>query len=148
MRTLIFVLIIVSFIQSTILPLEGVLIILICRSYIRSDKANFFLAFGFGLLIAYLNLIVLGLPSLIYLILLSVTASLSKSRLAGNSLLIVPLSLFLLSVNQAATSVFLHQSIQLFPKVFWEALLSLPILYLLRLWEERFIVQKEIKLRV
>lgn len=148
MKTLIIILIIASFIQSTILPLDLVLIILICRSYLISDKANYLLAFGFGLLNSHLNLTPLGGESLIYLILISAVSSLSKLRLAGNIYLIVPLALVLLLINQATLSFFTHQSIQIFPKIFLESGLSLPIFYLVRLWEERFIVQSEIKLRV
>lgn len=148
MKTLIAILILVSFLQSTIIPLDLVLIILICRSYIDSDKSNLILAFSFGLLNAHLNLTTLGLTSLVYLVFVAATESLSKSRLAGNLLLIVPLSLFLMSINQAVPSIVSHQSIRLFPKVLFEALLSLPILYLVKSWEERFIVKKGIKLRV
>lgn len=148
MKTLIVVLIIISFIQSAILPLDLVLIVLICRSYIRTDKANLYLAFSFGLLNGHLNLTSMGLQSLLYLILVSVTESLSKSRLAGNSFLIIPLSLVLVSINQAVLSIFTGGSIQLYPKTLWEAALSLPIFYLVRLWEERFIVRRGIKLRI
>ena len=148
MKTLIFVLIISSLLQSTILAIVLVLIILICRSYIRPDRANLLLAFGFGLLNAHLSLTTMGIQSLIYLTLVLMTQSLSKTRLAGNSLLIVPLSLFLLSINQMLMALFLHHSVQLFPKVFIEVTLSLPILFLIRFWEERFIIRKEIKLRV
>ena len=148
MKTLILVLIICSFIQSTILPIDLVLIILICRSYIVSDKINLILAFSFGLLNAHLNLTTLGLTSLIYLLLVAITESLSRSRLAGNSLIIIPLCLFLMSINQILPSIFTHQSVVLFPKILFEALLSLPILYLIKAWEERFIVRQGIKLRV
>lgn len=148
MKTLILVLTICSFLQSTILPIDLVLIILICKSYLKSDKSNLYLAFGFGLLDDYLNLTTLGFHSLIYLMLVAATAALAKFRLAGNLILIVPLSLLFLSINQVTLSIFIHQSVQLFPKVFVEAFVSLPILYLIRLWEERFIVRKGIKLKV
>lgn len=148
MKTLILVLITCSFIQSTVVPIDLVLIILICRSYLRPDRTNLFLAFGFGLLDSHLNLNLIGLSSLIYLILVAVTESLSNTGLAGNSLLIIPLTLILGGVNQTVLSFFIHTSPQFFPKVLWEAILSLPLLYLVRLWEERFIVRKEIKLRV
>lgn len=148
MKTLIVILIVCSFIQSTILPVDLVLIILICRSFVKSDKSNLILAFGFGLLNSYLNLNLLGFQSLVYLILVVVTESLSKSRLAGNLFLIIPLSLLLMSINQAVLSIFTNHSIRLFPKILLESLLSLPIIYLIRLWEERFIVRKGIKLRV
>lgn len=148
MKTLIAILIIVSFIQTTFLPLDLVLLILIYRSYIKPDRHNLFLAFGFGLLNAHLNLTPMGLQSFINLILIVFTEGLSKSKLAGNSLLIIPLSLILLSVNQIALSIIIGQTIALFPKILWESILALPLFYLVKLWEERFIVRGEIKLKI
>lgn len=148
MKTLIIILIIAAFLQTTILPINLVLIILICRSYLRFDRANLFLAFSFGLLLSHLNLTYFGLQSLVLLVLVQTTEGLSRSRLAGNWLLIIPLTFTLLSLNHIAISIFTNQSIQLFPGVFFESLLSLPVFFLVRLWEERFIVRKEIKLRV
>ncbi|OGE24928.1 hypothetical protein A3C26_00270 [Candidatus Daviesbacteria bacterium RIFCSPHIGHO2_02_FULL_39_12] len=148
MKTLIAILIIASFLQSTILPINLVLIILICRSFIKLDRANLFLAFSFGLFDSHLNLLPLGLNSLFYLILIQTTQTLSKFRLAGNLLLIAPLSLILLVLYQQTISLFLQQTPQIFPRVFWESLAALPILYLVRLWEERFIVHKDIRLKI
>lgn len=147
MKTLAVTLFIVSFLQATVLPLNLVLIILICRAYIKSDKANSLLAFAFGLLISHLNFTPLGFQSILYLIFIQVTESLSKTRLAGNPLLIVPICLVLLSSNQLIGSIFTHQTWE-FKGVILESLLALPILYLIRLWEERFIVRKEIRLKV
>lgn len=142
MKTLIFILIITSFIQTTILPLDLVLIILICRSYISFGKASLYLAFAFGFLVSFLNVMPLGLQSIIYLTIIQLTQVLARSRLAGNSLLVIPITLFFLSLNQ------LVNSAPLFPTAIIGSILSLPIFYLVKLWEERFIVTKEIKLRV
>lgn len=149
MKTVIFVLIIVSFIQTSVLPIDLVLIILICRSYVKpNDKVNLYLAFGFGLFIAYLNLYKLGFQSLIYLFLVIFTGSLSNHRLSGNLYLIIPLTFCLLTLNQLIELIIFKQPVQIFPKIFIESILSLPILYMVKIWEERFIVQKGIKLRV
>lgn len=148
MKTLIAVLIILSFIQSATANLDLVLVVLIARCYMGADKNNLYLAFWFGLLIGYLNLTPLGFQSLIYLLIVGFTESLSKSRLAGNSILIIPLSLILVSLNQVAVSLILNQSIHVFPKSIYDAILSLPALYLLKLWEERFIIKKTIKLKI
>ncbi len=147
MKTLIIILIIASFLQTTILPVDLVLLILICRAYIRSDRTNLYLAFGFGLLTSHLNLSPLGLQSLLYLLFIQATESLSKIRLAGNPLLIIPMSFIFLSLNQLANSV-TNQGIFEITKLILASLLSLPILFLVRLWEERFIIQKEIKLKL
>lgn len=148
MKTLIIILIIAAFLQTTIVPIDLVLIILICRSYIKSDKSNLYLVFIFGLFISHLNLSNLGFQSLIYLFLIQITQILSRSRLSGNSLLILPISLILLSLNQTAVALFTSQTPQLFPISLVGAFLSLPILYLVRLWEERFIIRREIKLKI
>lgn len=148
MKTLILVLIIVAFIQSTILPINLVLIVLIARSLIRPERSNLILSFGFGLLISHLTLQPLGFQSLIYLFLAQLTLLLSKSRLSANPFLIIPLTAFLSTLNLIAISLLNHQSIQLVPGVLIESFLSLPFFLILRLWEERFIIRKEIKLRV
>lgn len=148
MKTLIVSLIIASFLQSTILPLDLVLIILICRSFIREEEENLYLAFTFGLIVALLNGNLLGFQSIVYLLIVFLTHLVSKSRLAKNSLLIIPLSFAFLSFNNIALSYMTNQSIRLFPKIILETTLCMPVFYLLRVWEERFIPRKEIKLRV
>lgn len=148
MKTLIAILIILSFLQTSVILLDLVLLILICRSYLKTDSANLYLSFGFGLLISHLLLLPLGLYSILYLLVAILTELFTKSPLAGRSLFIIPVSLILLSFSQITGSLILHQNLPIFPKVFIEALLSLPLFYLLRFWEERFIVRKDIKLRV
>ncbi len=147
MKTLIVILIIASFLQTTILPIDLVLLILICRAYIKSDKSNLYLAFAFGLFLSFLSLANFGLESVIFLVVIQATQMLSKSRLAGNLLLVIPVSLFFLTLNQLINFPFNFQTLH-FLKLFLEAVLALPILYLVRLWEERFVVQKGIKLKV
>ncbi len=148
MKTLIIILILASFLQTTIIPMDLVLIILICRSYIKISKSNLYLALFFGLLISHLKLTYLGFDSLVYLIAVQITQILSKSRLAGNSLLIIPLTFVLITLSQFINFLFLHESLNLFPKVLIEAGISLLVLYVLRIWEERFIVQGGIQLKV
>ena len=148
MKILIMILTLVSFIQTTIFPIDLVLIILICRGYIKDDPKNLYLAFVFGLLVSMLDLKLLGLQSIIYLILIQATQVFSRLRLAGSWLLIFPINLILLYLSLFINSIFLHQSAQYFPKIFIGSFLSLPIFFLIKLWEERFIVHKGIKLRI
>lgn len=147
MKTLIIILIIASFLQTTVLPIDLVLLILICRTHIRSDIRNLYLAFGFGLFTSHLYLNPLGFQSLLYLIFVQVTESLSKIRLAGNPLLIVPITFIFFFLNQFALFLIGQDSLE-FMKIILASFLSLPALFLIRLWEERFIVQKEMKLKI
>lgn len=147
MKTLIIILIIASFLQTTIIPIDLVLLILICRAYVRTDKDNLYLGFAFGLLTSHLGLTGLGFQSLIYLVSIQTTQILSKSGLAGNPLLIIPVSLVFLSLNQTVNFLVNQQMLE-FSNIIIASFLSLPAVYLIRVWEERFIVRKEIKLRV
>lgn len=140
MKTLIIILIIASFLQTTIVPIDLVLLILISRAYLKSDKSSLYLGFAFGLLIGHLNLTGLGITSLVYVLIIAATQVLSKLRLASNPLLIVPISFVFLSLDQLVTWDI--------SRIIFSSLLSLPIFFLIRLWEERFIVQKEIKLKL
>lgn len=137
MKTLIIVLTIASFLQSTILPLDLVLIILICRAFIRTGKSNLYLAFIFGLLSSHLSLTPMGAQSILFLTYVAITQSLSKSRLSQNALLVVPICFVAILVNQTVVSTNIYGGF-----------LSFPIFYLVRFWEERFVVRKEIKLRI
>lgn len=148
MKTLVIILIIASFLQTTVLPIDLVLMILICRSYIKISSSNLYLAFIFGVLISHLNLVTLGLDSLIFIVCVQITQGLSKTRLAGNFLLIIPITFVLLSLSGILTSVFLNQSLEIFPKVLLESLIALPLLYALKMWEERFKVSGDIKLKI
>ncbi len=147
MKTLIVILIIASFLQSTIIPINLGLMILICRAYIVSDKANLYLAFVFGLFISHLNLSRLGIESLIFLVIVSATGLLSRLRLADNPLLIIPVTFVFLFADQLVGSYLAYQVFD-FSKIIIASFLSLPALYLIRAWEERFIVQKDIKLKI
>lgn len=148
MKTLFIILILASFLQTTIISVDLILIILICRSYIKISRSNLYLALIFGLLISHLRLINLGFDSLIYLFVVQITQILSKSRLAGNSLLVIPLNFLMLTLSQFTNSLFLHQSLDLFPGVLIGTGVSLPIFFALKVWEERFIAGGDIKLKV
>lgn len=147
MKTLIIILIIASFIQTTILPVNLVMLILICRAYIKSNQTNLYLAFVFGILTSHLDLSNIGIQSLLNLSFVEVTEILSKLRLAGNPFLIVPLAVFFTTFSQFVGLVQNHGSFE-FQTVILTSILSVPTLFLVRLWEERFIVREGIKLRV
>lgn len=147
MKTLIIILILFSFLQATILPLDLVLIVIILRAYLRDDSTDLFLGFGVGLLISLLTFSPLGFLSLIYLSLVQVARMSTKTNFSHHILTVVPLIFILLSAKELILGVFLQASTQIWPKVILESLLALPLYILLRFWEERFSV-RDIKLRV
>jgi rod shape-determining protein MreD len=148
MKAFIFVLILAAFIQSTVLPINLVLLLIIIRSYIRIERENLYLAFAFGLFLSLLEHTPLGLYSLLYLILVEVTHLFSKAPISRNFFTVIPIMVVLLVVNDVVTSLIEGISIHIFPQILVEGILILPIYIVLRMWEERFIVRKEVRLKV
>lgn len=148
MRILILVLIMSALLQTTILPLDLVLMILLLRSLIKSEKINLYLAFGFGLLISHLSVSPLGLYSIFYLIFAEICQLMAKSTLSANVLVVVPVTVLMLVLNNVLISFILGQTIEIWPKILYLFLLSIPTYIILRFWEERFIIKPEIRLRV
>src|SRR3989344_791540 len=148
MKTLIIILIILSFLQTTILPINFVLIVLICRTFIRNDKSNLYLAFGCGLLLSHLNLILIGSLSILYLILIFLAQVLSISRSINSIFLLLPFGIFALSTDRFIAYLLLNISFSFSISLFVSFFMIIPAFFLLKLWEERFIVRKDIKLKM
>lgn len=148
MRTLIFILILSSFLQSTIFALDLVLLILLSRSFIVSDKSSFYLAFFFGLLVSHLSGTTLGVQSLVYLLVVQIARIFSRMHVASSLLTIIPLTILAVIFNTSVLAFVSESSLYFWPKIAVETVLALPVFLLVKLWEERFVVRKEIKLRV
>lgn len=148
MKILIFILILAAFLQASILPFNLVLLILVLRSYIVSEREDLFLAFFFGLLVSHLEVTPLGDQSLIYLILVECARVIGRLPLSNNILTVLFLAFFSTCFNNVAIDLTTGASIQLFPNVFISTVLAIPIYVALRFWEERFVVRPEIRLKV
>lgn len=148
MKALIIFLIIISFLQTTILPVNLGLIVLICRSYIRNDPYNLILAFAFGVLLSHLTLTTFGVYSLLFIFIIQFVKAVSKTRFAANPLFIIPLAFLGIYITDFITSFIYGLNFIFDPWIFIHAIFALPIFYIVRLWEERYIVRKEIKLKV
>lgn len=147
MNLLIAVLLLISFLESTILSFDLVLVILITRSFIVAQKSNYFLAFFFGLLASLLSGYPLGLLSLIYLLAVIVSHIIKTTDIVAYWIVVIPLTFLLLFFEQ-----FILQLLNIsnfdFSFLFVPAILVLPIYFIVRFWEERFVVSKDIKLKM
>lgn len=148
MKTLIIILILASFLQTTILSIDLVLLVLIFRSYIVSDRSNLYLAFFFGLLISHLSGTPLGIQSLIYLIVVQLIRIITRIPALNSILTIIPLTFIALALNSAIFAFINGVSVQIWPEILLESIAALPIYLLIRFWEERFVVRPEIKLKI
>lgn len=147
MKTLVVILVLLAFVQTTVIPVDLVLIIILLRAYIRVDKTNLYLAFAMGLLISFLQQFPLGVYSLIFLVLTQLTHLFSKLPILKNFLSVIPVIFILLTANQLVASLPASRSPD-WPRIIWGTVLALPLYFALKFWEERFIVRPEIKLKV
>src|SRR5258708_1726552 len=147
MFILIIGIIILSFFEATWLPFSLIVLVLIIRSFVIPDKFNYFLAFGFGLLLSILTNQTVGFLSLIFLILVKVVQIIRISQLASSWFFILPISFALLILFSLIESLTGHSSFSL-GSIMLQMILVLPIYLVLRFWEERFTPQKEVRLKV
>lgn len=147
MKLLIVALIFISFLQSTILPINLVLLILISRSFVIAERQNLYLAFGIGIFLALLIGQTIGFLSFIYLVLIFLVQLIKKSPLSSNWITILPTAFLVLTVSEISQSLAFNFSFNLVP-LLYQMFLVLPVYFLIRFWEERFVVKEEVKLKI
>src|SRR3989344_2623190 len=130
MKTLIAVLVLLAFLQTTLIPINLVLIVIILRAYIKVDLAN------------------LWLTPILYLVLVNVTHLLAKSPLSKNIFSMVPLVVLASVMIEFLTTQPFGSTPRFLPRVVIEGVLSLPIYLILKVWEDRFVVRSQIKLKM
>ena len=148
MKKLVAVLVLLAFLQTTLISINLVLLVIVLRAYLRVDLSNLYLAFFFGLLVAYLNHTNLGLTPIMYLILTNITHLLAKTPLSKNIISVLAIAIITSALVEVATSLIAGQTPSFLPKLAIEGILSLPIYLILKIWEERFVVRSQIKLKV
>lgn len=148
MKAIILILILTTFIQATILPVDLVLLILILRTYITKEKSNLFLAFSIGFLVSHLSLSPLGLQSIIYLIAVQLTQIYARLPYWNTLLTLMPFIVLLLVANTFILALVTNQSINIWPDLILEGIFSIPVYLMIRFWEERFIIRNNTKLKM
>lgn len=147
MKTFLMIIILCSFLQSAFLGINLVLVFIIARSLATDDKSNLYLAFVGGISLSFLTQVNLGYWPLILLLVSKIT---SAARFLPVSL--NPLMIFLVGGVQivlVAVANMLISGFELkFLNIILEAVLVIAAFYLARAWDERFVVKREIKLRI
>jgi len=147
MIPLIFILILFSFLQEAFLPFNLVLLILVSRAFVVTEKENYYLAFIFGLVLSFLAGYPLGSLSIIYLILVLIIQIFRRFQFVTHPAVVIPVAVVSLLADQLARSLMLGSNIDL-SQIPIQIILVIPIYFVVLLWEERFIVHKDIKLKV
>lgn len=147
MKFFIFVLILASLFQTSFLPINLVLMLLIARELVYSTKANLYLAFGAGILLGLLSPQNIGFAPFIFLIVVKLVSFLRKLPFTTSFLTVLPISFVIfLSTAFIEQQVFkINTNIYL---IILQSVLMLPVYFLTKMWEERFVVSKDIKLKL
>lgn len=151
MVTLIVLLLILGFLQNSLIPLNLTLIVLISRAFVIDDEANLYLAFAAGLWLSFLLNYHLGFLSLFYIFIVLVIRLLKKVEFFAHWTVVLPMTLVILLCNQvvagiiAGESVFSSININTFIA---EGFFVLPIYLLILMWEERLVPRKDIRLKL
>lgn len=147
MKLFILILILAIFLQTTLVPLDLCLMLLICRSFIVNEKVNYYLAFFSGVFLGLLASTNLGFFALFFLIVVKLNTFFKKTALTANFLSILPVAFLILLSQSFFEKILFNQAINL-NRILIEVILILPIYFLVRFWEERFIVRPGIRLKI
>jgi len=147
MKIFIFILILISFVQTAFLPVDLILLLLIARSYILGAKSDYILGFGFGLLLASQSGQSIGLLSLIYLILILLIHLMRKLPISNNWFILFGLAFIIIMSNEVIQLLTFKTSFNL-SLIIISSLLMVPIYFGVLFWEERFIIRKDLKLKL
>lgn len=147
MKLFIALLIIASFIQSSVLPLDLCLVLIICYTLITNYKSSLIAAFIGGLFLSLLTVQNLGFWPIIFLLVIKLTTLIKKMPFATNFWIFAP-AVFLISLGvNFLTMIFLGQSIE-FLRIIFNTIAAVPIYFFLKIWEERFVVKQDLRLKL
>lgn len=147
MKLLILVLILSIFIQTAFLPINLFLIILICRNFLTDRPTNYFYAFCGGIFLGLMSYVNLGFWPLVFIVMTKVIQLIKLTPISSKFFIIIPASFLIILTVGFLEQIFLNQSLSL-EKVIIETLLIIPIFFVLKIWEERFIVRSDIRLKI
>lgn len=147
MKTFLLVLSLFAFLQSAFLPINMVLVLIIARSLVVEDRENLFAAFFGGLILSFLAQVNLGYYPLLFIFIVKIAGMLKKLPVSFNYLMVFLSGIFLITIGTLLNSFFIGINFEIYSHII-EAILVLPVYYLIKFWEDRFIVKPHMKLRV
>ncbi|OGE32171.1 hypothetical protein A2631_05665 [Candidatus Daviesbacteria bacterium RIFCSPHIGHO2_01_FULL_44_29] len=132
-------LILAAFLQTSFLPIDLCLLLIICRNLLVSDRSIFWIAFTGGLVLGFLSGHNLGLYPIIFLVISKLTQLFKNSPLSSNmitSLLFAAAVIVFFSVLEK----FIFGFSISWMKIILDIFLIIPLYLSLLYWEERFVI--------
>jgi hypothetical protein len=147
MKTILLFLIFFAFLQSAFLPVNLVLVVIIARSLITQSRDNLFLAFFGGLILSFLTQVNLGYYPIVFILVVKLAGMFKKLPVSFNVLPILLSGSLIITLVTIANNFFISQNLSIYPHLV-EAILVLPVYWLIKIWEGRFVAKSHMKLKV
>ena len=140
-------LILAALLQTTFIPVNLVLILILARSFIAEDRSNYFAAFGAGIILGVMSTQNIGIWATIFLVVVRIIHLIKRLPIFENARTFLPTALLILLTVKFFEMLIFSQKTD-YRVVVIEAVVSMPIFWMIRIWEERFIVKPQIKLKL
>src|SRR3989338_8694347 len=114
MRLFLLILVLVSFLQAAFLPVNLCLIIILVRSFVVSDRGNYYLAIFTGILLGFLAGVNLGFWAVIFLLVVKITTMIRKLPIAANYWTILPYSFLIILLVSLLQRFLFSESINIY----------------------------------
>lgn len=147
MKSFLGFIILAALLQTAFIPLNLCLILIIARSFIVKDRSNYLLSFIGGIFLSILSGSVIGFWSIVFLMVVKLIQIIKSLPILSNFQTALPISILILTVISFLEQQLFNQTIN-FYKILWESLTLLLLYFLVKFWEERFVVRSEIKLKI
>ncbi len=147
MKLFIFLLILAAFLQTSFIPINLCLIILICRSYAVHQTKNYYCAFAIGLILSILSTYNLGFWPVIFLISVTMVHTARSLPFAHKVFTIIPLTFLLVLAVNFIESILIKANFS-WLAIIASSLSAFPLYIVIREWEERFMVKRDYRLKV
>jgi rod shape-determining protein MreD len=147
MRLLLISLLILSFIQTSMTTIDIVVVLLVAKAFKSPETINYWIAFGFGLLISFLSGQALGILSIYYLLVIFLCHIIARSRLSNNWLITIPVALGLF-ISKELVDLWIGSDVFSWRNVIIQLLLLLPIYFWLLFLDERVLGKSEMRLKL
>lgn len=147
MKTLLLLITLFAFLQSAFLGVNLVLVLLIARSLVVSDRDNLYMAFFGGLILSFLTQINLGYLPLVFILIVKLGEFIKTFPLSFNLLMIFVSGSVLIAIASGLNMIFIDQNLNLYIHLI-ETILVVLFYFVIKLWEERFVIKSHMKLRM
>jgi hypothetical protein len=147
MKLFIFLIFIAAFLQTSFIPLNLCLLLLICRSYTIHEAANYYLALTAGILLGILTSLNSGFYSLIFIGAVFLIHAVRLLPISGRFITVIPVTWVILIAVMAIESFFYHLPFKIWLPTL-TSVLALPVYLIIREWEDRFVAKPGIKLKM